>query len=110
MTELNLQPIFCQITKYVLFLHAISSRITVLTTAPDLGGPKRPGPRAPHHVCAFSHICDMCVPIGHFSEKSLFVDAINYIGRPNSSISLEEYLILLRNNYTYWFPERRPGI
>jgi len=29
----------------------------------------------------------------------LFVDAINYIVWPNSSISLEEYLILLRNNY-----------
>jgi len=29
----------------------------------------------------------------------LFVDAINYIGRPNSSIALEENLILLRNNY-----------
>jgi len=40
----------------------------------------------------------------------MFVDA-NYVGRPNSSISLEEYLILLRNNYyTYWLPERRSGI
>jgi len=29
----------------------------------------------------------------------LFVDAINYIGRPDSSISLEDYLILWRNNY-----------
>jgi len=27
----------------------------------------------------------------------LFVDAINYIGRPSSIISLDEYLILLRN-------------
>jgi len=41
----------------------------------------------------------------------LFVDAINYVGRPNSSISLEEYLILLRNYYyTCWFPESRSGI
>jgi len=46
-----------------------------------------------------------------FREGSLFVDATNYIGRPDSSISLEEYLILWRNNYcTYWFPESRSGI
>jgi len=33
------------------------------------------------------------------------------IGRPNSSISLEEYLQMLRNNYyTYWFPESRSSI
>jgi len=39
----------------------------------------------------------------------LFVNAINLIiGQPNSSISLEEYLILWRNNYyTHWFPESR---
>jgi len=57
-------------------------------------------------------ICAKCAcHLVIFGEKSLFVDAINYIGRPNSSISLEEYLILLRNNYyTYWFPESRLGI
>jgi len=39
----------------------------------------------------------------------LFVDAI--IGRTKSSISLEGYLILWRNNYyIYWFPESRSGI
>jgi len=33
------------------------------------------------------------------------------IGRPNSSISFEEYLKLWRNNnYSYWFPESRSGI
>jgi len=42
----------------------------------------------------------------------LFVNAINlFIGHPNSSILLEEYLILWRNNYyTYWFPENRSGV
>jgi len=36
---------------------------------------------------------------------------LSSIGRPNSSISLEQYLILLRNNYyTYWFSESRSGI
>ena len=30
------------------------------------GWAKGPGPRAPHHVRVFSHICDMCVPLSHF--------------------------------------------
>jgi len=39
----------------------------------------------------------------------VFVDTINCW--PNSNISLEEPLILWRNNYyTYWFPESRSGI
>jgi len=77
--------------------------------APDLGGPK--GARAPHHVLYLA-ICAICAcHLVIFREKGLFVNAINYIGRPNSSISLEEYLILLRNNYyTYWFPENRSGV
>jgi len=37
-----------------------------------------------------TYACQLVV----FSEKSLFVDASNYVDRPNSSISLEEYLIL----------------
>jgi len=57
-------------------------------------------------------ICATCAcHLVFFSGKSLFVDAVNIIGRPNSSISLEEYLILWRNNYyTYWFPGSRSGI
>jgi len=57
-------------------------------------------------------VCVVCAcQLVIFSEKNLLVDAINYIRRPNSSISLEENLILWRNNYyTYWFPESRSGI
>jgi len=40
----------------------------------------------PHYVHVFSHRCDMCVPLNIFREGSLFVDAINYIGRPDDSI------------------------
>jgi len=73
-------------------------------TAPDLGGAKGPPTM---FLCLAKCACHLVV----FSEKSVFVDAFNYIGRPNSSISLEEYLIFWRNNYyTYWFPESRPGI
>jgi len=40
-------------------------------------------------------ICATCAcHLVIFREGSLFVDAINYIGRPDCSISLEEYLIL----------------
>jgi len=78
---------------------------------PDSGGDKGTEPRAPTMFVCLA-ICATCASACHlaiFSEKSLFADAI--IGRPNSIISLEEYLILLRNNYhTYWFPERRSGI
>ena len=59
---------------------------------------------ATHHVHAFSYTCDMCVPLRHFTEESVFVDAI-------VCISLEYYFILWRNHYyTYWFPESRSGI
>ena len=36
------------------------------TSAGFMGGPKGPGPRAPHHVKVFSHMCDMCVSLSHF--------------------------------------------
>jgi len=40
----------------------------------------------------------------------LFVDVIEYIGRPDNSTSLEYCLISWRNNYnTYCFPESRSG-
>jgi len=39
------------------------------------------------------------------------LQTLSIIGRPNSSISLKEHLILWRNNYyACWFPESRSGI
>jgi len=42
------------------------AKISFAVAAPDLEGAKGPGPRAPHHVYVFSHMCDMYVPLSHF--------------------------------------------
>jgi len=53
--------------------------------APDLGAERPP-------TMLFSHMCDMRVPLTNFYQGKFFVD-------PIGSISLEYYLILLRNTY-----------
>jgi len=40
--------------------------VMLSATAPDLGGPNGPRPKAPHHVHMFSPIRDMCVPLDPF--------------------------------------------
>jgi len=80
-----------------------------LETAPDLGGAQgacawgSPPKRAPHHISlhVFSHMYDMCVPLSHFSEESLFVEANSYIGRPDGKILLEYYLIIVTKQLLY---------
>jgi len=37
--------------------------------APDLGGTQ--GARTPHHVHVFSHMCDMCVPLGRLLARKV---------------------------------------
>jgi len=44
---------------------------------------------------------DMCVPLSHFSEESLFVEANSYIGRPDGKILLEYYLIIVTKQLLY---------
>jgi len=52
-------------------------------------GPGPPPKRASHHIHVFNYMCDMCMPLSHFSKKNLFVDAINYISRAHGSILQE---------------------
>ena len=81
----------------------VNSNYVPLTVhaVPDLGaskGPAAPRQRGPPTMLTClairaTYVCHIVI----FSEKSLFVDVI-IIGQPNSSISLEEYLILWRND------------
>jgi len=39
--------------------------------APDLG--EAQGTQGPHHVHVFSHMCDMCVPLGRLLARKVFL-------------------------------------
>ena len=94
-------------TTIVFYFVTECSNIAVLYSSAGFWGGE--GPPTMFMCLAIRATCECHLVF--FNEKNLFVDAIKIIGRPNSSISLEEYLILWRNNYyTYWFPGSRSGI
>jgi len=59
------------------------------------GRAQGPTPKRPPTMFMCLAICATCTyHLVIFRDGCLFVDAINYISRPDGSISLEEYLIL----------------
>ena len=49
--------------------------ILLAIAAPDLGASKGPGPRpptkeSPPHIHVFNDMCDMCMPLSHFSKEN----------------------------------------
>jgi len=65
------------------FLYKWAERYLSQKSAPDLGGPKGPGPRVPHQegaptmfMCLTIHTTCACHLVIFISEESLFVDAI----------------------------------
>jgi len=80
-------------------------------SAPDLGGAQDPPPKRTPTMFMCLAIRATCGCHLVISARKVCLSALLIIIRPNSSISLEEYLILRRNNYyTYCFPESRSDI